>query len=33
MVAYELAIAGGNILTMTFTPGSVAGSRVPSLVE
>jgi len=33
IVAYELAIAGGNILTMTFTPGSVAGTRVPSLVE
>jgi hypothetical protein len=33
IVAYELAIAGGNILTMTFSPGSVAGTRVPSLVE
>jgi hypothetical protein len=33
MVAYELAIAGGNILTMSFTPGAVAGTRVPSLVE
>jgi hypothetical protein len=33
IVAYELAIAGGNILTMSFTPGSVAGARVPSLVE
>jgi hypothetical protein len=33
IVAYELGIAGGNILTMSFTPASVAGTRVPSLVE
>lgn len=33
IVAYELAIAGTSTLTMNFTPGSVAGSRVPSLVE
>jgi putative Flp pilus-assembly TadE/G-like protein len=32
IVAYELVIAGST-LTMNFTPGSVAGSRVPSLVE
>ena len=33
IVAYELVIAGTSTLTMNFTPGSVAGSRVPSLVE
>ena len=33
IVAYELGIAGGNILTMNFTAASVAGTRVPSLVE
>ena len=33
IVAYELVIAGSSTLTMNFTPGSVAGSRVPSLVE
>ncbi len=33
IVAYELVIAGTSTLTMSFTPGSVAGSRVPSLVE
>lgn len=33
IVAYELGIAGGNLLTMSFTPAAVAGTRVPSLVE
>lgn len=33
IVAHELAISGANTLTMTFTGGSVAGTRVPSLVE
>jgi putative Flp pilus-assembly TadE/G-like protein len=33
IVAYELLIAGSSTLTMNFTPGSVTGSRVPSLVE
>ncbi len=33
IVAYELTLVGGNTLTMTFTPSSVAGTRVPSLVE
>lgn len=33
IVAYELALDGGNTLTMTFTPASVTGTRVPSLVE
>jgi hypothetical protein len=33
IVTYELVIAGSSTLTMNFTPGSVAGSRVPSLVE
>jgi hypothetical protein len=33
IVANELAIGGANTLTMTFTGSSVAGTRVPSLVE
>lgn len=33
IVAYELAVDGGSTLTMAFTPASVAGTRVPSLVE
>jgi hypothetical protein len=33
IVAYELTVTGNNTLTMTFTPASVTGSRVPSLVE
>ena len=33
IVSYELALDGGNTLTMAFTPASVSGSRVPSLVE
>jgi hypothetical protein len=33
IVAYELAIAGTSTLTMTFTPASITGTRVPSLVE
>jgi hypothetical protein len=33
IVAHELVITGNNTLTMTFTPASVAGSRVPALVE
>lgn len=33
VVAYELAVDGGSTLTMAFTPASVAGTRVPSLVE
>jgi hypothetical protein len=33
IVAYELTVAGNNTLTMTFTPASITGTRVPSLVE
>jgi hypothetical protein len=33
IVADQLTIGGTNTLTMTFTPASVAGTRVPSLVE
>ncbi|MGH2492943.1 MAG: pilus assembly protein TadG-related protein [Candidatus Limnocylindria bacterium] len=33
ILAYELTLSGGNTLTMTFTPASVTGTRVPSLVE
>jgi hypothetical protein len=33
IVAYELAVGGANTLTMTFTGSSVAGTRVPALVE
>jgi hypothetical protein len=33
IVAYELVIAGTSTLTMTFTPASITGTRVPSLVE
>jgi len=33
IVAEQLVVNGNNTLTMTFTPASVAGSRVPSLVE
>jgi hypothetical protein len=33
IVAYELGMTGNNVLTMSFTPGAVAGARVPSLVE
>ena len=33
IVAYQLSVTGANTLTMTFTPASVAGTRVPSLVE
>ena len=33
IVAYELVLNGNNTLTMTFTPASVTGTRVPSLVE
>jgi hypothetical protein len=33
IVTYELVLNGNNTLTMTFTPASVAGARVPSLVE
>jgi hypothetical protein len=33
IVAYELVLAGGSTLTMTFTPASITGTRVPSLVE
>ena len=33
IVADRLTLAGGNLLTMAFTPGAVAGARVPSLVE
>jgi hypothetical protein len=33
IVAYELTVTGNNTLTMNFTPASVTGSRVPSLVE
>jgi len=33
IVAYELTVDGANTLTMTFTPASITGTRVPSLVE
>ncbi len=33
IVADRLTLNGNNTLTMTFTPASVTGSRVPSLVE
>jgi len=33
IVADQLALNGNNTLTMTFTPASVTGTRVPSLVE
>ena len=33
IVAYQLTVTGGNTLTMTFTPASITGTRVPSLVE
>ena len=33
IVAYELVIAGSSTLTMNFTPASITGTRVPSLVE
>ena len=33
IVANELALDGGNTLTMTFTAASITGTRVPSLVE
>lgn len=33
IVAYELVIAGSGTLTMNFTPASITGTRVPSLVE
>jgi hypothetical protein len=33
IVADELTLTGNNTLTMTFTPASVTGTRVPSLVE
>ena len=33
IVADRLTLTGNNTLTMTFTPASVTGSRVPSLVE
>jgi hypothetical protein len=33
IVAYELGILGGNLLTMSFTAASISGTRVPSLVE
>lgn len=33
IVAYQLTLSGNNTLTMTFTPASVTGTRVPSLVE
>jgi hypothetical protein len=33
IVAYELILTGGSALTMTFTPASITGTRVPSLVE
>jgi hypothetical protein len=33
IVAYELAVTGNTTLTMTFTPASITGTRVPSLVE
>lgn len=33
IVAYELSFIGTSTLTMTFTPASITGTRVPSLVE
>jgi len=33
IVAYELTVTGNNTLTMNFTPASITGTRVPSLVE
>jgi hypothetical protein len=33
IVAYELVVTGNNTLTMNFTPASITGTRVPSLVE
>lgn len=33
IVAENLTISGGNTLTMSFTPASITGTRVPSLVE
>jgi len=33
IVADQLTLTGNNTLTMTFTPASVTGTRVPSLVE
>ena len=33
IVAYELTVTGNNTLTMTFTPASITGTRVPALVE
>lgn len=33
IVAHELTLSGNNTLTMTFTPASITGTRVPSLVE
>jgi len=33
IVADRLTLSGNNTLTMTFTPASVVGTRVPSLVE
>jgi hypothetical protein len=33
IIAEQLVINGGNTLTMTFTPASITGTRVPSLVE
>lgn len=33
IVAYELAVTGNNTLTVNFTPASITGTRVPSLVE
>jgi hypothetical protein len=33
IVAYELVVGGNSTLTMAFTPASITGTRVPSLVE
>jgi hypothetical protein len=33
IVADQLTINGNNTLTMTFTPASITGTRVPALVE
>ncbi|HKY52226.1 MAG TPA: pilus assembly protein TadG-related protein [Candidatus Limnocylindria bacterium] len=33
IVAEQLTISGNNTLTMSFTPASITGTRVPSLVE
>ncbi|MDP9281049.1 MAG: pilus assembly protein TadG-related protein [Chloroflexota bacterium] len=33
IVAYELVMGGNSTLTMAFTPASITGTRVPSLVE